>query len=136
MINLTIDSVSDVVMARGALRHHLGKERPATLSRDHSEALERAIVTAFGAVVMGLLPFVADYSTEDDQLRVELKRIDERLARGAVEAATVLYTLHLVYEGVDADFSRESLEDFDKLIGGIRELGRGEFTARLTPRWW
>lgn len=139
MISFTYNAISEVVMARLALRHHLHPDRPAMLTDDHREAIDLMIDGAFGAVCLGMIPYVTDMrsSAPDDTLELEINPADrEGEVRVALEASMVSYVLHLAFEGTDPVFAAEMLSRHAEFLEHARSLcGASAPKGALRPCW-
>lgn len=144
IISISVERVREQILARSAMRHHLGAGRPQMLHGDHSAGVDMLVRSAFGPLCMAMLPCVADCNVGEDTdiLTAELRLPEGVPAEGVrrmMEHALMTHVLAEVYAGVDPDAAEVFRAEWRSLTGSLHSAAAGRTEvceARIRPCWY
>ncbi|MCM1484221.1 MAG: hypothetical protein NC043_07780 [Muribaculaceae bacterium] len=139
-LSFSIDSIVQMVIARGALRHILHADRPAMLTADHTDVITCLAVRGFGMLCLAMGPLAL--RADDSPSASGLITLDLDVPSGpvpglfaAMEESIVTYVLMCSYEGSGSAFYQQLKADYDSVTSRCRTLCGLTSRPAIRPCW-
>lgn len=138
-IQISIEKVTDEILALAALRHLLHHDRPALLTRDQTSALSLMAHSAFGTLCLAMIPQISDCDTDALSMTIEFAENTPhgriKSLRTSLEHALALHVLYHAYSSADHPLAESSLEEYDKTVRQCRKIAGITTRGSIRPCW-
>lgn len=140
---LSQEAIASQIYAEGALRHHLGNNRPPLLTPDSAAALREVIRDAFIRTCLRLDKWITEYSVLDSGpdaaaplLTIQLTvphGTGASMLRNALEQAVSRLALYTCYISADPPYATSCHGDYSDIIKAIIARLRRSPLSRISP---